>query len=116
MKLTSRKFWSTFVAAGVAVGINFATEWKYDLIVWGAVFVLVVLAAWLESRIDSNAQRMVLSERKDREPTVLRWEERNGSSRRSVYTTSEKVATEFVKRVPALVRPDDLTSNRSSKP
>jgi len=117
MKLTSREFWRTLVAAGVAVGINFATEWKYDLLVWGVVLALVVLAAWLEPGADRGSQRAALREREVREPAVLRWDERNGSSRRSVYTTSEIVATELVKRgITPLAPPDDPTSSRSLKP
>ncbi|RSN14344.1 hypothetical protein DMB42_07420 [Nonomuraea sp. WAC 01424] len=100
MNLKSWKLWGALATAGIGVAVNFATEWKYNLLVWAAVLVLVVLAVWLDSMAEQSGKLGATGSREQRKPPVLCWEERNGDARRTVSTTSEKVATEFLKRVP----------------
>ncbi|GAA1014022.1 hypothetical protein Aple_042620 [Acrocarpospora pleiomorpha] len=100
MNLKSWKVWGAFATAGVGVAVNLATEWKYNLLAWAAVPVLSALALWLASMADRGGQREVTGHMGQQILPVLRWEERNGHAHRMVSTTSEKVATEFLKRVP----------------
>ena len=116
MNLKSWKLWGALVTAGTAVAVNFATEWKYNVLVWLVVLGLVLLAVWLDSKADQGGRRGG-SDRARQITPVLRWEERNGAARRTVSTTSEKVATEFLKRFPPrwtrLRTPHSRSSNQS---
>lgn len=100
MSLKSWKLWGALATAGVSVAVNLATEWKYNVLAWLAVPVLVVLAVWLGSMADQSGRRGVPGRRVQQISPVLRWDERSGDARRTVSTTSVEVATEFLKRVP----------------
>jgi len=100
MNLKARKLWCALTAASLAVAVNLATEWKHNLLAWAAVPVLAVLGAWIETMVDKGRQHRATRSRSQPLPVVLHYDERNGSARRTVSTTSEKVATEFLKRVP----------------
>ncbi|MFC5754919.1 hypothetical protein [Actinomadura rugatobispora] len=106
MKIKPWKVWGALATAGVAIAVNLATEWKYNLLTWAVVLGLVVLAVWFDSKADQGEQHSEPSRHRGQQiPLVLRCEERNGDARRSVSTTSEKVATEFLKRVPPPLDP-----------
>ncbi|GAA0384664.1 hypothetical protein Acor_47780 [Acrocarpospora corrugata] len=100
MNLRSWKVWGAFATAGVGVAVNLATEWKYNVLAWAAVPVLSLLALKLGSMADQAGQREATYHQGPQIPPVLRWEERNGRAHRTVSTTSEKVATEFLRRIP----------------
>ncbi|WP_182885587.1 hypothetical protein [Microbispora sp. H10885] len=100
MNVKARKLWGALPPAGLAVVVNLATEWKHNLLAWAAVPVLAVLGAWVETMVDKGRQHRAARSKWQPLPVVLHYDERNGSARRTVSTTSEKVATEFLKRVP----------------
>lgn len=99
MNLKPRKLWSALATAALGVVVNLATELKHNLLAWIAVPVLAILVAELESMVDQGRQRRVLRSQEQALPPVLHYEERNGTAHRTMSTTSEKVATEFLKRV-----------------
>jgi hypothetical protein len=100
MNLKSWKLWSALTSAAVGAAVNFATELRNDVLAWIAVIGLTVLAWWLGSVADQERRRRVVSPPLHQISPVLRWEERKGDARRMVSTTSVRVATEFLKRVP----------------
>ncbi|GGO05525.1 hypothetical protein GCM10011574_17390 [Microbispora bryophytorum] len=100
MNLKARNLWGALATAGLAVVVNLATEWKHNLLAWVAVPVLATLAVLLEPTIDKGRRHRATSHHRQPLLLVLHWEERNGNARRTVSTTSEKVATEFLRRVP----------------
>ncbi|MBP2705973.1 hypothetical protein JOL79_19380 [Microbispora sp. RL4-1S] len=100
MNLKARKLWCALTAASLAIAVNLATEWKHDLLAWAAVPALAVMGAWAETMVDKGRQHRAARNKWQSLPVVLHYDERNGSTRRTVSTTSEKVATEFLKRVP----------------
>jgi len=112
MNLKARKLWGALTGAGLAVVVNLATEWKHNLLAWAAVPVLAVLVVVLDSLVGKERRRRAPRSRRQPLPLVLHWEEWNGRAHRTVSTTSEKVATEFLKRVP----PPLETSPESAKP
>lgn len=100
MRLNSWTVWSAVATAAAGVAVNLATEWKHDILAWFAVLVLAVLVGCLGSMADQSGMGKVADRRKRQEHPVLRWDEQNGTARRTVSTTSEKVASQFLRSVP----------------
>ncbi|MBO4269944.1 hypothetical protein [Microbispora triticiradicis] len=100
MNLKAWKLWAALIAASLDVAVNLATEWKHNMLAWAALPVLAGLGAWTGTMADKGIQRRTTRNKWQPLPVVLHYDERNGSARRTVSTTSEKVATEFLKRVP----------------
>lgn len=88
------------VEAALNVAVNLATEWKHNPWAWVAVPVLAMVVAWLTYLVSQGGENKTTDHQGQQDPPVLRWEERNGSARRMVSTTSETVATEFLRHVP----------------
>ncbi|GAA3113960.1 hypothetical protein GCM10020001_036410 [Nonomuraea salmonea] len=99
MRLNSWALWGSIGAAAVGVAVNLATEWKYNVVAWLAVLVLAVAVGWIASMAGESDKGGAAGRSKSGHP-VLRWDEQYGTARRTVSTTSEKVATQFLKSVP----------------
>ncbi len=89
---------AALVLAGADVAVNLATELRNNVLAWAVAAALVVLGALLGVMTKQGEPGRA----HQAQSTVLNMDERNGAARRTVSTTSEKVALKLIESIPPL--------------